>query len=97
MKISDEDRQWMQANELTPDASDVIRKSIEEMVNSYIRASAERDLQKEITQRVKDITKMPPKMFKRLARTHYQSSFDKEVAEHEEFTKLYENIISNEP
>lgn len=91
-EISPEDRQWMSDNELT-DAETIIRRSVGEYSDSLTRAAAERDLQKDIAQRCKDLTHMSPKMFKRLAKTHWAASFNKDVAEHEEFVKLYENVL----
>lgn len=90
--ISPEDRQWMNENELT-NTEEIIRRTVREMSDSFTRAAAEADLQKEMVLRAKELTKMPPKLIKRLAKTYYKASFSRDMQETEEFAKLYERTF----
>ena len=92
-KFTPEDRAWLQDQGITPEANEIIRKSMEEMSASMHRQAGERDLQKEIVARVKELAKMNPKLFKKLAKTYHLSSFTKEVEEHEEFTEFYTKLV----
>lgn len=73
----------------------IIRDAIDEMISSFTRNDAEKDLQKDIVTRVKEETTVTPKIFKKLATTAYRASFSEEVATHEEFEELYQEIVGN--
>jgi hypothetical protein len=75
-----------------PEEQKVIKDCLTEMVDSMIRVSAERELMKEIVKRVKDDTTVRPKVFRRMAKTQFQSNFSEVVAEDEEFVELYEKL-----
>jgi hypothetical protein len=75
-----------------PEEQKVIKDCLTEMVDAMIRVSAERDLMKEIVKRVKEDTTVKPKVFRRMAKTQFQSNFSEVVAEDEEFVELYEKL-----
>ncbi len=75
-----------------PEEQKVIKDCLTEMVDAMIRVSAERDLMKEIVKRVKEDTTVKPKVFRRMAKTQFQSNFSELVAEDEEFVELYEKL-----
>ena len=75
-----------------PEEQKVIKDCLNEMVDAMIRMSAERDLIKEIVKRVKEDTTVKPKVFRRMAKTQFQSNFSEVVAEDEEFVELYEKL-----
>ncbi len=75
-----------------PEEQKVIKDCLSEMVDAMIRVSAERDLMKEIVKRVKEETTVRPKVFRRMAKTQFQSNFSEVVAEDEEFVELYETL-----
>jgi uncharacterized protein YukE len=75
-----------------PEEQKVIKDCLNEMVDAMIRMSAERDLIKEIVKRVKEETTVKPKVFRRMAKTQFQSNFSEVVAEDEEFVELYEKL-----
>lgn len=52
----------------------VLKSAVEEMVNSYYRQQAEKDLQKSIVERVKEQLEIPPKLFRKLSKTAYEDS-----------------------
>ena len=72
----------------------VVQDSIEEMINCFTRMDAERDLMKEIVRKVKEETTVAPRVFRKMAKTAYKANFSEEVALHEEFEELYQEIIS---
>lgn len=72
-----------------------IKKALQEISDAKTRQEAERDLIKDIVidlhEQFKDhLTK---KQINKMAKVFHKRSFSKEVAEHEEFEVLYENII----
>lgn len=74
----------------------IIRDAIEEMIDSFHRGAAERSLQKEIVQKVKEETTVSPRTFRKMARVAFKSNFAEEVASHEEFEEMYQEVISGE-
>jgi uncharacterized protein YukE len=75
-----------------PEEQKIVKDCLNEMVDSMIRIAAERDLIKEIVARIKEETTVKPKVFRRMAKTQYQSNFSEVVAEDEEFVELYERL-----
>lgn len=75
-----------------PEEQKIVKDCLSEMVDSMIRVSAERELMKEIVARIKDETTVKPKVFRRMAKTQFQSNFSEVVAEDEEFVELYEKL-----
>jgi uncharacterized protein YukE len=75
-----------------PEEQKVIKDCLNEMVDAMIRVSSERELMKEIVKRVKEDTTVKPKVFRRMAKTQFQSNFSEVVAEDEEFVELYEKL-----
>ncbi len=75
-----------------PEEQKIVKDCLNEMVDYMIRIAAERDLIKEIVARIKEETTVKPKVFRRMAKTQYQSNFSEVVAEDEEFVELYERL-----
>lgn len=75
-----------------PEEQKVIKDCLQEMVDSMIRVSAERELMKEIVARVKEETTVKPKIFRRMAKVQFASNFSEVVAEDEEFVEVYEKL-----
>jgi hypothetical protein len=72
----------------------IVQDAMQEMINSMTRVAAERDLMKEIVSKVKEETQVAPKVFKKMARVAFKANFSEEVALHEEFEELYQQVIS---
>lgn len=75
-----------------PEEQKIIKDCLQEMVDSMIRVSAERDLMKEIVARVKEETTVKPKIFRRMAKVQFAANFSEVVAEDEEFVEMYEKL-----
>ena len=56
------------------------------------RIEAERDLIKEILQKMQDECEIPKKLSRKLAKVYHKRSFEEEVAEQNDFVEIYENV-----
>lgn len=70
-----------------------LKKAILEMVDSFTRVEAEKDLQKDIVDEMSDKLGVNKKLIKRMAKTYYDSSFVKVTTEHNEFEEAYKSVI----
>lgn len=76
----------------SPEDRKRIRAALQEMSDSMTRVDAERDLMKQIINNVHEEFELSKKTFRRMAKVYHRQNFSKEVAEHEEFEIMYENI-----
>jgi hypothetical protein len=65
---------------------------LQEISNSLTRIEAERDLIKEILQKMQDECEIPKKLSRKLAKVYHKRSFEEEVAEQNDFVEIYENV-----
>ena len=65
---------------------------LQEISNSLTRVEAERDLIKEILQKLQDECEIPKKLGRKLARTYHKRNYEEEVAEQSDFQTIYENV-----
>jgi hypothetical protein len=65
---------------------------LQEISNSMTRIEAERDLIKEILQKMQDECEIPKKLSRKLAKVYHKRSFEEEVAEQNDFVEIYENV-----
>jgi hypothetical protein len=65
---------------------------LQEISNSLTRIEAERDLIKEILQKMQDECEIPKKLARKLAKVYHKRSFEEEVAEQNDFVEIYENV-----
>jgi hypothetical protein len=65
---------------------------LQEISNSLTRVEAERDLIKEILQKMQDECEIPKKLGRKLARTYHRRNYEEEVAEQSDFQTIYENV-----
>ncbi len=65
---------------------------LQEISNSLTRIEAERDLIKEILQRMQDEFEMPKKLSRKLARVYHKRNFEEEVASQNDFQEVYETV-----
>lgn len=75
-----------------PAARKAIKKCMEEISASMTRIEGERDLIKESIANISEEYELSKKTFRRLARVYHKQNFSKEVAEHEEFELMYEQL-----
>jgi hypothetical protein len=65
---------------------------LQEISNSLTRIEAERDLIKEILQKMQDECELPKKLSRKLAKVYHKRNYDEEVAEQSDFQTVYENV-----
>jgi hypothetical protein len=75
-----------------PAARKAIKDCMNELSASMTRIEGERDFIKEAISKVCEDFEMNKKTFRRLAKTYHKQNFSKEVAEHEEFETMYEQL-----
>jgi hypothetical protein len=71
-----------------------VQNALKEMSDSMTRVSAEKDLQKDIAQRMLDEIGVPKKDFNKLARIYHASNLMEEAARNEEFMEFAEAIMA---
>lgn len=81
-----------------PVDQDRIKKALQEISDAKTRQAAESDLIKDIVNDLHEQYKdhLTKKQINKMARVFHKRSFETEVAEHEEFEILYENILGEE-
>ena len=70
---------------VTPEMKEAITGALQEMSNSFVRMDAERDLQKDIVDRMKEELDIPKNYFKKLAKMHHARNLAEEMSKEEEF------------
>ena len=65
---------------------------LQEISNSLTRIEAERDLIKDILQRMQDEFELPKKLSRKLAKTYHKRNFEEEVASQNDFVEIYETV-----
>lgn len=64
-------------------------QALKETSNALSRATGEKEFVREAIKKLSDDLKLPKKMVSKLVKVHHKQNFDEEVAEHEQFEKLY--------
>lgn len=77
---------------LAPDEKLKLVSALKDMSTSMTRVDAERDLQKNIKGDICKELDLNKKVFSKLAKTYHRQNFADEVATHEEFETLYEEV-----
>lgn len=82
---------------LTPLDQEKLRAAIKELDGAFTRQAAERELIKEIVNKVSVETGVPKKSVRKMAKAYYNHDYDIEVAEQRDFEALYEHIMRKHP
>ena len=77
-----------------PKARESIKKCLQEISNSMTRIEGERDYIKEAIKDICEEHQLSKKTFRKLAKTYHKQNFSVEVAEHEEFESMYEELTN---
>jgi len=75
-----------------PAARKAIKKCMDELSASMSRIDGEQDFIKEAIANICEEYEMSKKTFRKLAKVYHKQNFSKEVAEHEEFETMYEQL-----
>jgi len=65
---------------------------LQEISNSLTRIESERDLIKEILQKMQEEHELPKKLSRKLAKVYHKRSYEEEVAEQNDFVEIYESV-----
>lgn len=79
---------------ITPEDTKKIKAAIIEISNALYRVSDNRDLIKEIVKKTSEEYGIEKKTFAKIAKIYHKQSFEEEGAEFEEFSTLYESVIT---
>ncbi len=81
---------------LTTEQLDSVRDAIKEMCYSFTRQDAEKDLQKDIVDSMKEKYGVPKSVFKKLAKLQYAANLAQKIAENEEFLIFAQQVLGQE-
>lgn len=70
-----------------------IKDAVLEMNDSMTRAAAERDLQKEIIDRMAEEVGVDKKLFRRMSKVYFKANYNEEVEEQKQFEDFYDGIM----
>lgn len=79
---------------LNPEELKMIVDAITTINDSMTRVAAERDLVKDTVNKIHEETGFPKKLLRRIARTHYNRSFEMDLQENRDFESTYETITN---
>lgn len=78
----------------SPEDRKKLKDAIQEISNSMVRMEAERDLIREIIKEQSDTLQIPKKILAKIAKTFHKQNLTQEVADHEDFVELYEEVTT---
>tara|TARA_X000000950_G_C13730156_1_gene583921 strand:+ start:413 stop:694 length:282 start_codon:yes stop_codon:yes gene_type:complete len=70
-----------------------IKGAVTEIANSLLRIDAERDLIKEIIDKIAKEEEINKKTLRKLGRTYYKQNYGEEQQSFDEFSDLYESVF----
>ena len=74
-----------------------IRGVVDELINSLVRESSEKELRKEILDEVKEKYGLDKKIIAKIAKDRFKDTHGKTVGEHEDYQAMYETLYSFNP
>lgn len=80
-------------NAMTKEDKAKLRKAILEINDSLTRVEAERDLQKEILNKLHDELNMEKKIARRMARVYHKANYSAEVEDNRAFEEIYDGVM----
>lgn len=87
--------QTVNVSSLTEPERKKVKNAIMEMNDSMTRISAERDLQKEILNKMQDELGLDKKLVRRMAKAYFNANYAEEVEQNRSFEDSYDTIIKN--
>lgn len=92
--IGHNQKNFVSVNSLSQLDKDKLKGSIKELNDSMIRVAAEKDLQKEILQKICEDLGLDKKLVRRMAKVYYRANFNDEMEENKTFEDFY-TIVMN--
>jgi hypothetical protein len=70
-----------------------VKEAVLEMNDSMTRASAERDLQKEIVNKMEDQLGIDKKVFRRMSKVYFKANYAQEEEDNRNFEDMYNGVM----
>ena len=74
---------------------DALKSGMKELSDVFTMQESQREVVKEIIDRVHEELKIPKKIIRKMANTWHKRNYNEVVAEQQEFEALYEGVISD--
>ncbi len=81
---------------LTRPELEIVQKAAKEMSDSLTRQQAERDLQKDIVESMKEKFELKPAEFNRVVKVYHDQKLTEVIEKHENFVDFYESVFTND-
>jgi len=81
---------------LTRPELEVVQKAAKEMSDSMTRQQAERDLQKDIVENMKEKFELKASDFNRVVKVYHDQKLNEVIEKHESFVDFYESVFTND-
>ncbi len=81
---------------LTRPELEIVQKAAKEMSDSLTRQQAERYLQKDIVESMKEKFELKPPEFNRVVKVYHDQKLTEVIEKHENFVDFYESVFTNE-
>ena len=93
--IGNNSKNFVDANSLTPQQKQTLRKVIQELNDSMTRIAAEREFIKEAVKDVSEKMHLDNKVVRRMAKTYFKSTFNEESEENKMFEDFYTLVLNS--
>jgi len=80
---------------LTKPELEVVQKAAKEMSDSLTRQQAERDLQKDIVESMKEKFELKASDFNRIVKVYHDQKLNEVIEQHENFVDFYESVFNS--
>lgn len=81
-------------NSLSIEDKKKLRNAIQEISDSMLRVGAERDLQKEVVNKIAEELTVDKKIVRRMAKVYHKANFKDEVEQNDAFESFYDLVIN---
>lgn len=80
-------------NSLSVNDKQKLKGAIQEINDSLTRAAAEKELQKEIVNKMAEDLGLDKKLVRRLGKTYFKANYNEEVEDNTAFEEFYEGVL----
>ena len=84
---------YVSINSLSDADKKRVKDAVMEMNDSMTRAAAERDLQKEIINKMADQLGIDKKVFRRMSKVYFKSNYAQEQEDNRNFEEMYDGVM----
>lgn len=84
---------YVSVNSLSDADKKRLKEAVMEMNDSMTRTAAERDLQKEILNKMNDQLGVDKKLLRRMAKVYFKSNYSQEQEDNRNFEEMYDEVM----